>query len=391
MNELLKEIGNRCRSEYDDIVAIRRDIHMHPEIKFEGERTSEIAATELEKTGITVRRHIGKIGVMGDLNVAGATRRIALRADMDALPMTEQSDLPYRSTIDGRAHTCGHDVHTANLIGTARVLWQLKDRLKVNVRFIFQPNEEQPPGGALGMIEDGALDGVDEIYGLHVFPIIPAGQIGIAAGPAMAQADFFNITIYGKGGHGAMPHRCIDPVIIGSQYVTQLQTIVSRSTDPLDSAVISVTQFNAGTSYNIIPDRAELAGTVRTLRKEVQQSVRQKLEDLLAGITSANDATYELTYTDGYPVTVNDDRCVSRVIPIAQNLFGETGVQHPVPPSMGGEDFSYYAQQVPGCFLWLGAGNPEKGIVHAPHHPQFNVDETCIKHGMSLLAAIVLT
>jgi amidohydrolase len=378
-----------ARRHFDDIVRIRRDIHQHPETGFDVARTAALAAGAMEELGLVVRRGVGRTGVTADLDVPGSSRRFALRADMDALAMQEETPVPFRSSRDGKAHMCGHDVHTAALIGTARVLCDLAGHLKTSVRFLFQPNEESLPGGALSMIEDGALQGVDEIYGLHVLPALEAGSFGLRDGAFLGQPDSFEIKIRGKGGHGAMPHYAVDPLYVGALFVTAVQSIVSRNTDPFTPVVVSVTQFHAGTSDNIIPAEAVIVGTVRTLDDAVQQSIRKRLEEILGGITRANGATYELAYTEGYPVTRNHGRCVARAVAAATALVGEKHVVYPYPAVLGGEDFGYYGQHIPACFAFIGCGNREKGIVEMCHHPGFDVDETCMLHAMAYFAAIV--
>ncbi len=387
MKELILE---QCRHHFNDIVAIRRDIHQHPELEFDVERTAGIAADALDALGMNVKTGIGKTGVVGDLEVAGATERIALRADMDALPIQELTDVPYKSKIDGKAHLCGHDAHTAMLIGTARILTHLKSRLKANIRFIFQPCEEAYPGGAAAMIEDGALDDVDEIYGIHVFPLYPVGRYATCPGPMLAQSDIFEITITGRGGHAAFPHLTVDPIVIGTQFVNAVQTVVARNVDPLDSAVVSITQFHGGDAKNVIPATVEIGGTVRTLDKSVQTRVSNQLENLLAGIVNAHDATYTFTYQEGCPVTYNHDPCVETVVTAARNLVGDDNVIFPISPILGGEDFACYSQKIPACFVMVGAGNEEKGIVNMCHHPQFDIDETCMIYGMALTVSLGL-
>ncbi|MDE0314173.1 MAG: amidohydrolase [Candidatus Poribacteria bacterium] len=384
-------IFEQCHRHFNDIVAIRRDIHQHPELGFDVERTAGIAADALDALGMSVRTGIGKTGVVGDLEVSGATKRIALRADMDALPIQEQTDVPYKSKIDGKAHLCGHDAHTAMLIGTARILSHLKSQLKANIRFIFQPCEEAFPGGAPAMIEDGALDDVDEIYGIHVFPLYPVGQYATCIGPMLAQSDTFEITITGRGGHAAFPHLTVDPIMISAQFVNAAQSIVSRNVDPLDSAVVSITQFHGGDAKNVIPPYVTLGGTVRTLDKDVQKRVRTQLQNLLSGIANAHDATYDFAYQEGCPVTYNHEPCVDTVVSSAQTLVGEENVLFPIPPILGGEDFACYSQKIPACFVMVGAGNEQKGIVNMCHHPQFDIDETSMIYGMALTVGLALT
>ena len=390
VNKIKKLIIEQCHNQYEDIVAIRRDIHQHPELGFDVHRTAGIAAQALEEIGLPVTTGVGRTGVVGDLDVSGATKRIALRADMDALPIQEQSDVPYKSKIDGKAHLCGHDAHTAMLIGTARILSHFKNLLKTNIRFIFQPCEEAFPGGAPEMIADGVLEDVDEIYGIHVFPLFPVGQYATRTGPLLAQSDTFEITITGKGGHAAFPHLTIDPIVIGSQFVNAVQSIVSRNVNPLDSAVVSITQFHGGDAKNVIPPSVTLAGTVRTLEKEIQKRIKSQMESILAGITDTQNSTYTFTYQEGVPVTYNHEPCIETVISSANALVGEENVLFPIPPILGGEDFSYYSQEIPACFVLVGAGNDQKGIVNMCHHPQFDIDETCMIYGMALTTSIAL-
>ncbi len=391
-------IFEQCRHHFNDIVAIRRDIHQYPELGFDVHRTAGIAADALHALGIPVKTGIGRTGVVGDLETPGASKRIALRADMDALPIQEMTDVPYKSKIDGKAHLCGHDAHTAMLIGTARILSELRNDLKTHVRFIFQPSEEAAPGGAPAMIADGALDDVDEIYGIHVFPLYAVGEYATCTGPMLAQSDTFQITLTGRGGHAAFPHLTVDPIVIGAQFVTALQSIISRNVDPLDSAVVSVTQLHggdanlqeglAGAALNVIPPNVLIGGTVRTLQKSVQKRVREQIERLIAGFANANDATYTFDYQDGYPVTYNHEPCVKTALSAAGELVEEDNLIFPVPPVLGGEDFGYYSQEIPACFVMVGAGNQEKGIVNMCHHPQFDIDETSMIYGMALFVSL---
>ncbi len=383
-------IFEQCHQHFDDIVAIRRDIHQNPELKFDVERTAGIAADALETLNIPVKTGIGRTGVVGDLEVEGATKRIALRADMDALPIQEQTDVPYKSRIDGKAHLCGHDAHTAMLIGTARILSNLKSQLKASIRFIFQPCEEAYPGGAQAMISDGVLDGVDEIYGIHVFPLYPVGKYATCPGPMLAQSDIFEITITGRGGHAAFPHLTVDPIVIGAEFVNAAQSIVSRNVDPLDSAVVSITEFHGGDAKTVIPPSVTLGGTVRTLDRDVQRRIRSQLENLLAGLVKAHDATYTFKYQEGCPVTYNHDPCVDKVLSSAKTLVGDENVIYPISPILGGEDFACYSQQIPACFVMVGAGNENKGIVNMCHHPQFDIDESCMVYGMALTVSLGL-
>lgn len=391
-------IFEQCHRHFNDIVAIRRDIHQYPELGFDVHRTAGIAADALRALDIPVRTGIGRTGVVGDLEVPGASKRIALRADMDALPIQELTDVPFKSKIDGKAHLCGHDAHTAMLIGAARILSHLRDDLKTHIRFIFQPSEEALPGGAPAMIADGALEDVDEIYGIHVFPLFAVEEYATCVGPMLAQSDTFQITLTGRGGHAAFPHLTVDPIVIGAQFVTAAQSIVARNVNPLDSAVISITQLHGGdanlqngltgAALNVIPPKVLIGGTVRTLQKSVQKSVREQLESLLAGVAGAHDATYTFTYHEGYPVTYNHEPCVTTALSTARELVGEDNLVFPMSPILGGEDFGYYSQKIPACFVMVGAGNEEKGIVNMCHHPQFDIDENCMIYGMALLVSL---
>ncbi|MCB0277060.1 MAG: amidohydrolase [Calditrichaeota bacterium] len=387
---LVDQVREMARAIYPEIVAIRRDIHMNPELGFEVHRTAGIAAAALKELGLAVREGVGKSGVVGDLRIPEATRTIALRADMDALPIQELNDPPYKSRVEGYAHMCGHDAHTAMLIGAARILTNLKSKLRVNVRFIFQPNEEKLPGGARFMIEDGALEGVDEVYGLHVWPYNPTGTVQICEGPALAQPDDFDIQIIGKGGHAAMPEQTVDPIIIGAQLVNALQSVVSRNIDPKSPGVLSVTGFHAGSAHNVISPSAHLMGTIRTFDPAVQKTMRARLEQQVKAITGAHGADYQLDYVEGYPVTFNHKQAVDRALGATASLLGGENLVFPGTPSMGGEDFAYYAQKVPGCFIFLGVRNEEKGFVHMLHDPRFDLDEEAMPIGMGLHSLLAL-
>jgi len=372
---------------FKEIIKIRRDLHQNPETGFEVERTAGIVADHLREAGISVKTGIGKTGVIGDIEVPQATKRIAFRADMDALPMQEERDWEYQSLIPGKAHMCGHDAHTAILIGAAKLIAKQKEKLSVHVRFLFQPNEEQPPGGASGMIQDGALDGVDEIYGLHVWPWLPTGQIGICEGPFLAQSDRFSVKIKGEGSHAAAPHLGSDPIIAGSYLVSQLQSIVSRNVDPLETAVLTVTQFHAGSADNVIPGEAILRGTVRTYSENVQKLIQNRMEKLIqhCGTTFAMDCDFD--YQDGYPATVNDVELAKSSYEIAKTFLPEDQIVYPGEKAMFGEDFAFYAQKVPGCFVQLGCRNEAKDCVYPLHHPRFLIDEDCMKVGVRLFCS----
>lgn len=362
------------------VIEIQRDLHAHPEIGFDTIRTAGVVAEELRRTGLEVRTEIGRTGVVGDLRIPGAERCVAFRADMDALPMEEDNDLPHRSTIPGAAHLCGHDAHTAMLLGAAQVLALHRDQLPHSLRFIFQPNEEALPGGAPAMIADGCLEGVDRIFGMHVWPLIATGRVGIHAGPTMAQPDIFSIRVRGIGGHAAAPHGTRDALVVASHMVTVLQTIVSRNVDPLDSAVVSVTQFHAGTADNVISEVAHLRGTIRTFRSEVATMVRDRVREMASGLAAAHGVSVEVEIIEGYPVVQNDPTACAAA---EQVLAGtDHDVTRDVAPSLGGEDFAYYQQHVPGAFLFLGNYDESQDIRYFCHHPRFRVDDAAMEFGV---------
>lgn len=382
---------NHAKALHDEMIEWRRDLHMHPEIGFEVHRTAQIVAQKLEKLKLKVKRNIGITGVVADLNVPGAKKTIALRADMDALPIQEKNDVPYKSIMPNKAHLCGHDAHTAMLLGAATILTQIKDQLNTNVRFIFQPNEEALPGGAPAMIKDGALENVDAIYALHVWPTLNVGHYGICIGPAMAQPDSFDIFITGRGGHAAAPHTTINPIIVGTQIIQAIQNITTSTVSPLDSAVVTLTLFQSGNCYNVVTDTCHIAGTVRTYSKDVQQKIKQKLKDIVTGVSSSFGATGQLNYIDGFPVTYNDESIAESVSRIASNMVGQEKIDYPAQRAMFGEDFAYFAEQVEGCYIHLGCRNESKGFVNMLHHPEFNIDEDCLVYGSALLTQIVLS
>lgn len=380
----MKNSMELAKTLHKELITFRRDFHMHPEIGFDVHRTEKIVADELEKYGLVVKRNVGRTGVVADLIIPGATRTIALRADMDALPIQELNEHAYKSTVPMKAHLCGHDAHTAMLLCAAKILASIKNELKVNVRFIFQPSEEVMPGGAPGMIADGVLEGVDEIYGQHVWPTLKVGHYGICAGPAMAQPDGFDITITGKGGHAAAPHAAVDPIVVASQIIQALQTIVARNVNPQDSAVVTVTQIHAGSSYNVIPESCQMAGTVRTYDFNVQKMIRLRIAEIVESISHSFGAKGVLNYCEGYPVTFNHEAEGLKIKAVASALVGPESVDFPAKPAMFGEDFAYYTQKIKGCFIHLGSRNESKGITNMLHDPRFDIDEDCLVYGVAL-------
>lgn len=386
----MDEILPFVRKIHSEMIDLRRDLHMHPEIGFEVHRTAKIVSEKLNEYGLKVKTGVGNTGVVGDLIVSNALKTIGLRADMDALPMQELNEVSYKSNFPMRAHMCGHDAHTAMLIGAAKLLSSIRDRLRTNVRFIFQPCEELFPGGAKSMIQDGVLEGIDEVYALHVMPTIEVGRYGICMGHAMAQPDEFRITIFGKGGHAAYPHLAVDPVIIGAQIILAFQNIVSREVDPIDTAVVTVSQVNAGEAFNIIPETCTLVGTVRTFETETQKFIKQKIYDIVQGISGMHGAKSTITYTDGYPSTYNHHEQAIKAKDVGLTLLSQKGVDFPFQKMMGGEDFGYFTQQKKGCYIFVGCRNEEKGITHMLHNPRFDIDEECLVYGTAMHVGLVM-
>lgn len=371
------------------IIEWRRHLHMHPEVAFEEHETARyIRARLAEVPGLTVS-HPTATSTLAILRGARPGRTIAVRADIDALPILEENEVGYRSTIDGAMHACGHDGHTSIALGLVTLLARHRDALRGEVRFVFQHAEEVAPGGAEAIVASGMMDGVERIIGLHLWSMMPVGTIGLLAGPATAAPDSWECTITGKGGHAAAPHETIDPIAVAASVVTALQHIVSRNVDPLDSAVVSVTQFIAGTTHNVIPNSAFLAGTVRTLDPALRERVPALMTRIINGITDAHGATYTLEIGRGYRPIVNDDALVSRLSEVVRTVFGDEALV-PMRPLMVGEDFSAYLQRAPGVFAFIGAGNVETGIAHPHHHPRFDIDERALDIGLRYLTAAAL-
>jgi amidohydrolase len=371
------------------MVEFRRDLHMHPELSFEEVRTPAKVAERLESLGLEVRTGVGGRGVVGRLRGGLPGPTVALRADFDALPIHEENEVPYASRVPGVMHACGHDIHTAGLLGVARVLSEVRSELAGNLVFIHQFAEEVAPGGAAPMIEDGCLDGVDVVFGAHVLSILPYGLVAVTPGPAMAATDIFEITVKGRGGHGAMPHLTVDSVVTASQLVLNLQQIVSRNVDPLEPAVVTVGSLHAGTTTNVIPDSASLRGTVRTFDEEVRKGIESAIERIAKATCAAAGAECEVTYQRGYPALRNHARQTEDIERVARDLFGDDAVKT-LKPMMGGEDFAYYLERLPGTFFFVGGGNESEGMTWPHHHPRFDVDERSMLVAAKLFVAGVL-
>jgi amidohydrolase len=382
------EISKRIQPR---LVEIRRDIHAHPELGLSETRTAELIAHILSELDIEVTENVGITGVVGLLKGAKPGNTILLRADMDCLEINELNDVSYKSQTEGLMHACGHDSHTTWLLGTAMILSELRDHIKGNVKFVFQPAEESE-GGADRMIKAGVLENpkVDFALGAHVWPILESGKIGLKRGSMMAAPDRFSLKILGKGGHGAEPHNTIDPIAIACQVYMSLQTIISRKINPIDPAVISVTVFNAGTAHNIIPDRVEMMGTVRSLTPEIRAYVPGAMEKLIKGIVESNGAQYEFDYDPYYPPLINHDAGIDLVAEASANIIGAENTVMLPNPTMGGEDFSYFLEKVPGAFFVVGTKNEDKGIIYPLHNPRFNIDEDILHQAAAVMAESAL-
>lgn len=384
------------------LIEFRRDLHQHPEPGFGEIRTAARVTERLRAAGLTVRTEIAGTGVLAQRN-SRSGRTILFRADMDALPLTEETGAPYASRNPGFMHACGHDGHTAMLVEAAELLQETgaltgaaadpagrtpRSAGGVDVAFVFQPAEEGP-GGALPMIREGVLEesGTEAVFGLHLWSQLPVGKIAITAGPAMASADEFEITIQGRGGHGAFPHETVDAVVVGSYVVTALQTLVARNADPLQTAVVSVGSFQAGSNFNIIAETAVLKGTIRTFDPGLRDLLVRRLEEVSVGVARSLGATCAFRFQPHYPATVNDPRMAAFAASLAEEMVGRGNVVQDL-IMMGAEDFSFFLRERPGCFIFVGAGNAERGLVHPHHSPRFDLDESALGIGCELLLRI---
>ncbi len=367
----------------DEVIGWRRHLHRNPELSFQEEETSRFVYETLESFGGLELSRPTPTSVVARLVGEGPGRTVALRADMDALPITEENDFEFASRKPGVMHACGHDGHTAMLLGAAKVLVGMREEINGEVRFLFQHAEELYPGGAEEMVEAGVMEDVDAIVGIHLWSGLEVGKIGVVYGPMLAAPDTFEISINGRGGHAAMPHQTADAIAIGAQVVTNLQHVVSRNVDPLENVVVSVTKFAGGTTHNVIPGTVEMVGTVRTLDEEVRAKVPETMERIIEGVTAAHDASYSFEYQRGYRPVVNDEEVTRVVEETVREVFGERALEMR-PPIMGGEDFSAYQRVVPGTFVFVGAGNEAKGITYPHHHPRFTVDEDALENGVKM-------
>jgi len=379
------KVRELVQKQKHQIVRIRRELHQIPEPAYTEKKTSAAVADHLKRAGLEVRTGVARYGVVGLLRTQRPGPTLMIRADMDALPLTEQTGLPFSSTHPGAMHACGHDAHMAMVLGSALVLSQMKDALTGNIKFIFQPAEEGP-GGAKPMIEEGVMENpkVDYAVGCHLWPGSPEGTVGVKAGTIMAAMNRFDIRIIGSEGHGAMPHLCVDALEVGTQVVNALQRIVSRHMNPLQPTVVSVGAFHAGKAFNIIPGEAELSGTTRTFDLEVWNSWESRMRKILQGVCDSMGARFELHFEFGYPPTINDPFMADLVRRCADDVVGSDKVFEPE-PTMGGEDMSYYLQRAKGCFFFLGVGRPDAAPLH---NARFDFNEDVLLLGVETYCRI---
>ncbi|WP_246615347.1 amidohydrolase [Clostridium thailandense] len=385
--EKIKKMDKLIESVEKEVIGWRRHFHQNPELSFEETETSQfIYDTLLSLGNMTVSRPT-KTSVVARLIGAKPGKVIAFRADIDALPIQEENDLSYKSKNDGVMHACGHDGHAAVLLGAAKIMSHFKEEMSGEVRFIFQHAEEIPPGGAYEMVKAGVMEGVDEVYAIHIMALAPIGKIDVASGIASSGNDAFKIKIQGKGGHSSMPNEAIDPIVIGSEIVSNLQHIVSRQINPYERVVVSVTKFHAGDTYNIIPDIVELEGSVRTFKPEIRKEIPVLMERIIKGICEAHGATYKFDYNYGYDMIKNNEDVTKFVEETIINTFGADKLRI-TEPMMASEDFSAFANEAPGCFVIVGAKNEEKGIIYPHHHPRFNIDENSLNIALEYFVSI---
>jgi amidohydrolase len=373
----------------DWLVETRRTLHMNPELGFEEVETSRMIAGYLEKFGLQVKTGMAKTGVIGLLKGGQPGKTVAIRADMDALPMEEANPVPYRSKVKGKMHACGHDAHVTILLGVARLFSSMGNPVRGNIKWIFQPAEEGGGGGRV-LTEEGVLENpkVDAIFGAHLFPDLKIGRVGIHEKEGLAATDRFVIKMIGRGAHGAYPHLSRDPITAVGHLITQINTIVSRSISPLDSAVITIGKVSGGTAFNIIPDEAEILGTVRSLTPKVREELKSRMEQVTQGVAKSFGMDHDFDFQYGYPALVNDPEMSHLVATACTKGIGKENVEF-IRPSMGGEDFAYYLEKVPGSFFRLGCRNEAKGIVNPFHSSRFDIDEDVLPFGVEIFARII--
>jgi amidohydrolase len=381
-----EKLFEKLTNSYEEMVVMRRYLHMNPELSFKEEKTAKYIVDFYADLGVDVRSGVGGNGVVARIKGGRPGKTVALRADFDALPIQDEKDVPYKSTVPGVMHACGHDGHTATLLQLAKAIHEMQEELAGEYVFIHQHAEEYAPGGAKPMIEDGCLDGVDVIFGTHLWSLTDAGTIEYRTGPTMAAADRFDITVQGAGGHGAAPHQTKDAIAIGAQLVTNLQQIVSRRVNPTESAVLSVGSFVAENAFNVIADSAKIGGTVRTFAPKIRDLMEREMKRVVDGTALANDCEIEFVYERGYPAVVNHEDETEFLKSVAEKIQGVENVVE-TEPHMGGEDFAYYLEKVPGTFFFTGA-RPENPFPH--HHPKFDFDENAMLIAAKVLGAAAI-
>ncbi len=389
--DLISNIKSGAKRLHDKVRSYREHIHANPELSYQEFETMKYVEQQLTAIGISCESGVGNTGVVGVIrgdHHSDNDECIGLRADLDALPITEQNEVVYASKVEGVMHACGHDVHTSILLGAAELLFELRNELPKPVKLIFQPGEEKNPGGATLMIKAGVLANpkVTDMVALHVFPDMEVGHVGFKDGLYMASCDEIHLTINGKGGHGATPHKCIDPILTGAQIVTALQEIVSRNCDPKIPSVLSIGHFEALGATNIIPEKAHLKGTFRTMDEEWRERAHELISNTIHRIAESTGATVDLEISKGYPFLMNDAQTTQDMRVLARELLGDANV-HELPIRLTSEDFSYYSHEVPVCFFRLGVRNEGKGIVHGVHTPRFNIDDEALVIGVQMMTA----
>jgi amidohydrolase len=389
----LEKIRPEIQALQPHLVGLRRQLHQHPELGFQEKLTAETIQKKLQEWGIQYQSGIATTGIVAILQGKKTSfdlKGLALRADMDALPIQEENDVPYRSQQDGVMHACGHDGHTAIALITAYYLSQHRDFFAGTVKIIFQPAEEGP-GGALPMVQAGVLKNPDvhAIVGLHLWNNLPLGTVGVRSGPLMAAVEQFDITIQGRGGHGAMPHQTVDALLVGAEVVSALQSIVSRNVNPIDSAVVTIGQFQAGGARNIIADRATMHGTVRYFNPQLEGYFQPRISDVVSGICNAYGAACRVDYRTLYPPVINDEWMTDLVRSVALKVVDTQLGIVPECQTMGGEDMAFFLQEIPGCYFFLGAANPDLGLAYPHHHPRFDFDETALMVGVEMFVRCV--
>ncbi|MBT2653796.1 amidohydrolase [Bacillus sp. ISL-18] len=387
---MLNNLFTKLEGYYDEMISIRRYLHQHPELSFQEYNTARFIQDYYEKLNIEVTGQVGGNGVVAKVYGKKPGKTVALRADFDALPIQDEKDVPYKSLVPGVMHACGHDGHTAALLILAKTLNELRDELEGNYVFIHQHAEEYAPGGAAAMIEAGCLEGVDVIFGTHLWASEPTGTIQYRTGPMMAAADRFEVEIQGKGGHGAQPHKTRDAIVTASQLVVNLQQIVSRKVSPVHAAVVTVASFIAENAFNVIADKAKLTGTVRTFNEEVRQFIEVEMERIIHGTCYTSNSSYQFDYYRGYPPVVNHEKETELLIRSARFVPEVTNIEE-TEPEMGGEDFAYYLEKVPGTFFFTGAKPTREEDGYPHHHPRFDINEKAMLIAAKTLGSAALS